>query len=137
LGGFALIVLDTHVWVWWLTAPEKIPPSARRLVTQSAKEASISISSISAWEILLLAEKGRIEFSMDAQDWIIKAEALPFYRFVPVDNAIAMRSVRLPAPFHKDPADRIIVTTAIMLGATLITADRRIQRYPHVKAVWK
>ena len=104
---------------------------------ESSEDSTIYISSISAWEILMLAAKGRIEFTMDAHDWITKAEALPFFHFVPVDNAIAMRSVRLPEPFHKDPADRIIVSTAIVLGATLITADIRIQKYPHVKVIWK
>jgi PIN domain nuclease of toxin-antitoxin system len=85
----------------------------------------------------MLADKGRIEFSMDAHDWITKAEVLPFYRFVPVDNAIATRAVRLPGEFHKDPADRIIVATAMILGATLVTADARIRKYSHVKTLWK
>ena len=85
----------------------------------------------------MLADKGRLQFSMDAQDWVTKAEALPFFRFVPVDNTIATRSVRLSEPFHKDPADRIIVATAIIFGATLVTADRRIRNYPHVKTAWK
>ena len=131
-----MIVLDTHVWVWWLSSPERIPKRVRELLTTSAKDLSIYISSISAWEILLLAAKGRIEFSIDAQDWVTKAEALPFFHFVPVDNAIAMRSVRLSEPFHKDPADRIIVATCLMLGASLVTADARIRKYRHVKTVW-
>ena len=132
-----MIVADTHVWIWWLSDPDKIPAKARKLLAESSQEAAIYISSISAWEILLLAAKGRIEFTMDAQDWITKAEALPFFRFVAVDNAIAMRSVRLPGSFHKDPADRIIVATAMILGTTLITSDTRIRKYPHVKTIWK
>src|SRR5205085_7738033 len=100
-------------------------------IAESAKDTSIYISSISAWEIMLLEAKHRIEFSMDAQDWITKAEALPFFRFIAVDNTIAMRSVQLPGPFPKDPADRIIVATAMILGTTLVTADARIRKYPH------
>ena len=132
-----MIVLDTHVWVWWLTSPDSIPSRTRKILAQSAKESTIAISSISAWEVLLLAQKGRIEFSMDAHDWVGKAETLPFCRFIPVDNAIAMRSVRLPEPFHRDPADRIIVATAMILGAVLVTADKRIRKYSYVKSVWK
>lgn len=132
-----MIVLDTHVWVWWLSDPDQIPARARKTITDSARDASIYISSISAWEILLLSAKGRIEFTMDAQDWITKAESLPFFHFVPVDNSIAMRSVRLEEPFHKDPADRMIVATAIILGATLVTADVRIRKYPHVATIWR
>jgi PIN domain nuclease of toxin-antitoxin system len=132
-----LIVLDTHVWIWWLSDADKIPSKSRKLLAESAKETAIYISSISAWEIMLLEAKHRLEFSMDAQDWIAKAEALPFFRFVAVDNAIAMRSVRLPLPFTKDPADRIIVATAIVLGAVLVTADARMRKYPHVRTAWK
>ena len=68
------------------------------------------------FQIALLAARGRLTFTMDAQDWIAKSEALPFLHFVPVDNAIAVRSVRLAEPFHNDPADRIIVATAITMG---------------------
>jgi PIN domain nuclease of toxin-antitoxin system len=132
-----LIVLDTHVWIWWLSNPAEIPPRARATIAEASRDGAIYISSISVWEIMMLAARGRLAFTMDAQDWITKAEGLPFFRFVPVDNAIAMRSVRLPEPFHKDPADRIIVSTATMLGATLVTADKRIQKYPHLKVIWK
>jgi PIN domain nuclease of toxin-antitoxin system len=66
-----LIVLDTHVWVWWLDNPDQIPARARRTITETSREDTpVYISSISVWEILMLAAKGRIEFSMDAQDWI-------------------------------------------------------------------
>jgi PIN domain nuclease of toxin-antitoxin system len=74
---------------------------------------------------------------MDALDWIAKSEALPFLHFVLVDNAIAVRSVRLAAPFHSDPADRIIVATAIRMGAPVVSSDAKIGKYPYVKSVWK
>lgn len=132
-----MIVIDTHVWVWWLSDPKKLPARARGALTEAAGDQAIYISSISTWEILLLASKDRLEFKMDATDWIASSEALPFLHFVPVDNAIAIRSVRLPEPFHKDPADRIIVATAMTMGAPLVSSDRRIRRYPHVKTIWK
>jgi len=73
---------------------------------------------------------------MEPADWISHSEALGLLRFVPVDNHIAVRSVALPAPLHDDPADRIIVATALSLGATLVTKDRRLRRYRHVKSLW-
>jgi PIN domain nuclease of toxin-antitoxin system len=94
------------------------------------------VSSISTWEIALLAAEARLQFTMDVQDWIAKCEGLPFLHFVPMDNVIAVRSVRLPPPFHKDPADRMIVATAITKGAPLVTSDSRILKYPHVKSIW-
>jgi PIN domain nuclease of toxin-antitoxin system len=132
-----LIVLDTHVWIWWLSEPEKLVPRARRAVATAAGNRSLYISAISAWKIAVLVSKGRLEFTSDAQDWIARSEALPFFHFVPVDNTIAVRSVRLPEPFHKDPADRIIVATAMILGAPVVTSDTKILRYSHVQSIWK
>jgi len=106
-------------------------------VEEAAADRALCVSSISSWEIALLAAKDRLTFTMDAQDWIAKCEALPFLRFVPVDNAIAIRSVRLPEPFHKDPADRIIVATAMIMGAPLVSSDAGMLKYPHVKTIWK
>lgn len=86
---------------------------------------------------MVLVSKNRLRFTIDAQDWIGRSEALPFFHFVAVDNAIAIRSVRLPGLFHTDPADRIIVATAMMLGATVISSDTKILKYSHVKTIWK
>lgn len=132
-----MIVLDTHVWVWWLNDPSVLPSKARSVVRAAAAERAVYVSSISTWEVVLLAARDRITFTMDAADWIARSEALPFLHFVPVDNAIAIRSVRLPEPFHKDPADRIIVATAIAIGAPVVSSDARILKYPHVKAIWR
>lgn len=84
----------------------------------------------------MLVSRGRLELTMDAADWIARCEALPFLSFVPVDNEVALRSTRLPGRLHHDPADRIIIATALSLGATLVTKDRRIRAYEHVPTVW-
>ena len=80
--------------------------------------------------------KGRLALTLDVADWIAKTEALPCVRFVPVDNRIALRANSLPGDLHDDPADRLIVATALILGATLITRDTRILAYPHVQTLW-
>lgn len=103
---------------------------------EAVTDRAVYVSAISSWEIALLASKDRLRFTIDAQDWIARSEALPFLHFVPVDNAIAIRSVRLPEPFHKDPADRMIVATAMLMGARLVSSDSRMLKYPHVKAIW-
>jgi len=131
-----VIVLDTHVWVWWLSDPARLPERARRAVTEAADDKAVYVSAISAWEIAMLTSRGRLTFTMDAQDWIAKSEALPFLHFVPVDNAIAVRSVRLTEPFHSDPADRMIVATAIIMGAPVVSGDAKIGNYPYVKSIW-
>ncbi len=131
-----MIVLDTHVWVWWLSGFEPLSRKARRIVESGAENRAIHISSISAWEVAQLAIRGRLQLTVDPSDWIAQAEGLPFFTFVPVDNRIVVKSVRLPGPLHQDPADRIIVATALLLGATLVTKDAKLLRYPHVKTIW-
>jgi len=131
-----VIVLDTHAWVWWVAEPRRLSSRVQELIQASVVGASVCVSSISCWEVALLAKRGRLDLTMDVGDWVARSEALPFVKFVPVDNHIALRSVSLPEPLHDDPADRIIVATALALGATLVTMDRRLRRYRHVKTIW-
>lgn len=84
----------------------------------------------------MLAASGRIELTIGVQDWIAASEALPFFNFVPVDNAIFVRSVSLPGLLHSDPADRIIIAMAIMKGMPVVTKDEKIRKYPKVKSIW-
>ena len=132
-----MIVLDTHAWIWWVTDPNRIPPKTLKLIDRSvAAGEAIRVSSISTWEGAMLVDRDRLELTMDVTSWIAASEALPFIEFVPVDNAIALRAVQLPEFRHRDPADRIIVATALGLGATLITGDARLRRYRRVNTAW-
>ncbi|OGG20185.1 twitching motility protein PilT, partial [Candidatus Gottesmanbacteria bacterium RIFCSPHIGHO2_02_FULL_40_13] len=94
------------------------------------------VSAISVWEIAMLAVKRRLVFTMDMDTWLDKVENLPGIQFVPVDTAIARKSVMLPGTLHPDPADRIIIATSRQLGATLITSDQKIRSYKHVRTLW-
>ena len=131
-----MIVLDTQTLVWWTTKPEFLSKRALRKIEAEAKKGKLLISSISILEIYLLVKKKKIGFSVDIDTWLATIEKSSDFEFVPVDNRIAAKSVTLPEPFHNDPADRIIVATARESGATLITSDARIRKYPHVQSVW-
>jgi PIN domain nuclease of toxin-antitoxin system len=132
-----VIVLDTHALVWWVAEPGRIPARARRLLDAVvAGGDAVLASAISAWEVAMLVARGRLALTMGADAWIAHVEALPFLRFVPVDPRIAVASVQLEGFPHRDPADRIIVATALGLGATLVTGDRRLRAYRGVKTVW-
>jgi PIN domain nuclease of toxin-antitoxin system len=132
-----VILLDTHALVWWVATPARIPVNARRLLDATIDSGgSVAASSISIWEVAMLVERGRLELSMPVDDWISHLEALPFLQFVPVDNRIAVRAVTLEKFPHRDPADRIIVATALGLGASLITADARLRAYRRLTTVW-
>ena len=131
-----MIVLDTHAWIWWGGNPESLSAKAKDCIDQEVSAGQVYVSSISAWEIALLVNRGRLSLTMDVETWVEKSEMLPFLRFIPVDNAIAIRSDLLPGPLHSDPADRIIVATALRLGAQLITKDDKLHKYLHVSTIW-
>ena len=131
-----MIVLDTHAWVWFVDNPGRLSAPARKAIEAALAASSILISSISSWEVAMLAATGRLKLTIDVRDWIAKCEALPFFNFVPVDNAIFVRSVFQPGPLHADPADRIIIATALMKDIPIVTQDQRIRNYPGVQSIW-
>lgn len=131
-----MILLDTHTWVWWVSRPEQVSGRARHEIGLAMEREEIFISSISCWEVALLVRKGRLELTMPVEDWIARSEALPFVRFLPLDNRIALLSNHLPGEIHEDPADRIIIATALTLGAPLVSKDTKIRDYPHVETIW-
>lgn len=131
-----MILLDTHAWVWWLGVPEKLSPPARERIDAEVDGGRVLVSAISAWEVALLVKKGRLELTMEVDRWMARSEALPFLDFVPIDPRIAVHSVQLPEPLHDDPADRLIVATALSLGLDLVTKDAKLHAFPGVAAVW-
>ncbi len=131
-----MIVLDTHAWVWFISNPELLSERAKRYVDAAVEEKAVMISSISVWEVALLIAKKRLILTLELNDWIAKSEMLPFFKFIPVDNSIAIKSVNLPQPLHSDPADRIIIATAISLGAPIVTKDEKILNYSQVQTIW-
>lgn len=131
-----MIVLDTHVLLWWASNPGNLSPKAIELIEESMVKKAIYLSSITIWEIAMLCSRGRLELTMNVEDWISSVESLPFVNFVPVNNRIAFLSVNLPDFPYPDPVDRIIIATTRFLRATLITRDHRILSYPHLKSVW-
>ena len=130
-----MIVLDTHIWVWWVNgSPELSPGKAGILASHQA--GGFGVSAISCWEIAKLVEKGRLTLALPVEQWIDRALAHPGVCLLPLDPQIAVASTRLPRPFHGDPADQIITATARELDCPLATDDRRILAYAHVKLAW-
>lgn len=131
-----MIFLDTHAWIWWVSNPEFLSEKAKQIIDEAVANRNVLISTISTWEVAMLVSRGRLKLTMPPDDWVAASEALPFFDFVPVSNSIALKSVQLPGVLHNDPADRIIIATAISLGAVLVTKDEKIRNYEHVKTVW-
>ena len=119
-------LLDTHVFLWWLGDRERLSPDQRRVVTAADADAPLLVSDISIWEVAMLHSLGRIRLTIPLREWLGKAVAPPSVRRQGISPAIAAEVAALPDSFHRDPADRILVATARVLGATLLTQDRRI-----------
>jgi len=129
-------VLDTHVWVWWHMHPKKLSKRVRSIISHPDQYEELLLSAISPWEFSKLLEKKRIGISCDPAEWIREALEMPKLRLVPLTPTLSYRSTTLPPPFHEDPADQIIVATAREENATVMTKDKLIQDYTHVRAVW-
>jgi PIN domain nuclease of toxin-antitoxin system len=110
LGGHILIVLDTATWIWRASDPRHLTSRARRAIDQAGRTL---VSAISVWEVAMLVAKRRIQLDRPVEQWVDIALALPGLQLVPLEPAIAVRSTKLPGELHPDPADRIIIATAL------------------------
>ncbi len=128
-----MIVLDTATWIWRATDPKQLSSRARRALEESDRAL---VCAISVWEVAMLVAKRRIQLDRPVEAWIDLALALPGIQLAPLEPAIAVLSAKLPGEFHPDPADRVIVATALENAVPLITPDERIRSYPHVQSVW-
>jgi len=132
-----VILLDTHAFLWLVDNPELLSNAAyEKINTEIKAKKPIMVSSISIWEICLLTAKNRLDIEGGVEAWIGNASVLPEFEYIPVSNRIAVESVFLPGEFHPDPADRIIVATARINGATVVSKDTRIRNYVHVETLW-
>jgi len=129
-------LLDTHVWVWWNVAPDRLSRKASALLSDPAQYDELLLASISLWELCKLLEKGRLGINAAPQEWMKEALDMPKLRLAELSPSVAYQSTVLPGEFHDDPADQIIVATAREHEATLITKDARIRKYSHVRALW-
>lgn len=129
-------LLDTHVWIWWHMHPQNLSRKITSLIKKKDRYDELLLSAISPWEFSKLLEKGRIGISCDPESWINSALDMSKLRLVPLSPVLAYRSTILPPPFHGDPADQIIVATAREEKATILTRDKIILKYKHVRSLW-
>ena len=140
-----MIILDTHVWIWWLQASGALRPAQMAaIVAQENDNASvIGICATSLWEVAMLVQKGRIQLGTDQLSWFTGALAYPRVRVINLSPAIAIQSTQLPGNDQlprvdqiRDPSDQIIVATAMVNNCPLVTSDSKIVTYPDVQTIY-
>jgi PIN domain nuclease of toxin-antitoxin system len=125
------LLLDTHVWLLAVEAPEKLGRRTQALLLTAGNDRLVN--AISALEIARLCLDDRVILSVSPQRWIEDSARDLHLQQVDVDFTIALEAYSLPDPFHRDPVDRILVATARTYQATLLTADARILGYRHTQ----
>jgi PIN domain nuclease of toxin-antitoxin system len=121
-----MILLDTHILIWLLVAPEKLSPKERKLIVEARKAGPLALSAISLWEIAWLIENKRIEVDVSVDSFVKKC--VSYVQVLPITPEIAVRSVKFPKTFPADPQDRIICATAIVEDIRLLTRDKQIAK---------
>lgn len=129
-----MIVLDTHVLLWWAFDPEKLSVEAQRLLAEVERSGGFA-SSISIWEIGIKVNRRKLELPITAEEFAHRLERGNAIELLPVDTSTWLRSLAIPWS-HSDPADRVIVATALMKDVPLLTKDETIRTFPGVNTVW-
>ena len=130
------VLLDTHVWVWWLTPGSPLARAERNTLDAKAERRELFLSAISLWEIQVLHAKRRFELPLPFAEWLSRAADDRMISVLPLSIDVVFALDTLPASFHGDPADRLIVATARAHAMPLATHDAAIRRSRAAK-IWK
>jgi PIN domain nuclease of toxin-antitoxin system len=138
-GVHRTLLLDTHCWLWsQLGTVHLLSRAALGAIREAESHGNLRISPISIWELALLEKRGRVALPMNVPVWVEEALSKPGVALAPLTPEIMIETVHLPGDLHGDPADRMLVATARVTGATLLTKDERLIRYAkqrHVRAI--
>lgn len=127
-----MIILDTHLWIWLADENEQLTKRHRDIIEEERSN-GLGVSAISCWEVAKLVEYERLKLACPVEEWMDKALALPGIQHIELTPRVAIASTKLPGEFHRDPADQIIVATTREYDCELLTVDKKILQYAHVK----
>ena len=130
------VILDTHIWVWWLLPGSPLPDRERVELDRIATDNGILLPAICLWEAQMLYRKKRIELPVPFPTWLRRATAADMLKVLPLNADTVVAVDDLPASFRGDPADRMIVATARVHDLLLATHDDAIKKSRLVK-IWK
>ena len=127
-----MIILDTHLWIWLADEHERLTVYHRDII-ETERASCLGVSAISCWEVAKLVEYDRLKLACPVEEWMDNALNLPGIQLIELTPRIAIASTKLPGEFHRDPADQIIVATAREYECDLLTEDKKILQYAHVR----
>jgi len=130
------VLLDTHIWLWWLLGSDRLQRRERTALDRLASGAELRLAAVSLWEAQMLYAKGRLVLDRPFDVWIREATAAAVIEIAPLDVEVVIALDGLPASFHGDPADRLIVATARAHRIPLATYDRAIRK-SRAATIWK
>jgi len=128
-----VIVLDTHIWIWWVDNNARLTQRLQQLISTHQAN-GLGVSVFSCWEIAKLVEKNRLQLAYSIEEWLNTALAYEGVQLLDLTLPIVIQSTQLKG-FHNDPADQIIVATAQIHRCPLLTVDSKIINYPHVQVL--
>lgn len=129
-----MILLDTHVWLWWHAEPSRLSRPARRAIDEAE---TIGVSAISAWEVAMLVRRRRISLDRDVASWVRQALAPARIVAHPLTPEVAVAAGSLEGErFRGDPADRFIYATARAQRTPLVTRDEAIRGFDSRNTIW-
>lgn len=132
-----MILLDTHVLVWWVNGEkQKFSRKARQALEQHGKRNELLVSSISFFEITTLERRGRLRFKIPAGEWLANVRRLPEYCLEPLTDDVAERAGQFGDSFLRDPADRLIAATALVHAVPLVTYDEKLRETEFLPTIW-
>ena len=124
------LLLDTHIALWLDSGDDRLRPETRSLIDDCWQDGGmIRLSAVSVWEISLLVDTGRIELDLPIEAWVMRFLGRDGIEAVPLGHRAACRGYQLHHFEHRDPADRLLIATAIELACPLVTYDERILRF--------
>jgi PIN domain nuclease of toxin-antitoxin system len=130
-----MVVLDTHVWIWWVSDNQRLRQAQRQAIADNVAN-RIGVSVISCWEVAKLVRGGRMQLTIGVSERLDEALAYPGVELLGFTPQIAVEANNLPGDFHRDPADQILVATARVYQCPLVSSDGSIRSYPHVATVY-
>lgn len=131
-----MIVLDTNAWIRWVADPSLLSVRARRAIAAEESRDGLIVSAISVWEVAVKVSLGKLALDREIRAWVRLASSYPGVVIEPLGAEDALESTLLPGTYHKDPADRLILALARRIDAPVVTSDRAMRTYRHVKTIW-